>query len=65
MKNKPNFNLGKIGVSSLLTSRYKDLLVFFSFLWSKNKANFRKDDVKEFSDFFRKVELFSRFICLM
>ena len=64
IKNKANVKIGKKDASCYMTSRYDNIWVFLSFLWSKNKANFRKDDVKEFSDIFRKVELFSRFICL-
>ena len=39
IKNKANFKLGKIDVSSLLTSEYEDYWAFLCFLGQENKAN--------------------------
>ena len=36
MQNKPNFNLGKIGVSCYLTSEYEKFVLFMA---EENKAN--------------------------
>ena len=39
LKNKANFNLGKIGVSCYLISKYEGILSFLWFFTAKNKAN--------------------------
>ena len=48
MKNKANFNIGKIGVSSLLTSEYENTWAFLFFFAAKNKANLDSFSVSNF-----------------
>ena len=39
MKNKANFKMGKIGVTSFMTSEYEGFWAFLLVLAAKNKAN--------------------------